>query len=308
MVQGLLLPECSFTAPRYAVHGVPQTTQRPRGRSRSRQAVRSAASPEKQGQNVPQNSREAPTSSGFPARSLSPTKRSAESRNVAVSATSSAQAQVTGQLANLWGAYSKRLEVDPVRTKALTSFAGFMIGDFLAQRIGQEPFDPLRCLRLGAYGLFLDGPVGHWWYKVLDKNVMPDKSTSTPAVLLKTAADQLVWAPIMTVVFFAVLKSLEGHPELILSTVQDKLVKTVVANYVLWPGAHFINFKFVPSQHRILYNNCVSVIWSAYLSLAAHGLVGIGDPCSVYPTTWDEAVQYMICTADIKEDLLKGKV
>ena len=94
MVQGLLLPECSFTAPRYAVHGVPQTTQRPRGRSRSRQAVRSAASPEKQGQNVPQNSREAPTSSGFPARSLSPTKRSAESRNVAVSATSSAQAQV----------------------------------------------------------------------------------------------------------------------------------------------------------------------------------------------------------------------
>ena len=55
---------------------------------------------------------------------------------------------------------------------------------------------------------------------MLDKNVMPDKSTSTPAVLLKTAADQLVWAPIMTVVFFAVLKSLEGHPELILSTVQ----------------------------------------------------------------------------------------
>ena len=40
---------------------------------------------------------------------------------------------------------------------------------------------------------------------------------------------------------------------------QDKLIKTVVANYILWPGAHFINFKFVPTQHRILYNNCVSV-------------------------------------------------
>ena len=40
---------------------------------------------------------------------------------------------------------------------------------------------------------------------------------------------------------------------------QDKLVKTVVANYILWPGAHFINFKFVPTEHRILYNNCVSV-------------------------------------------------
>ena len=40
---------------------------------------------------------------------------------------------------------------------------------------------------------------------------------------------------------------------------QDKLVRTVVANYVLWPAAHFINFKFVPGEHRILYNNCVSV-------------------------------------------------
>ena len=58
------------------------------------------------------------------------------------------------------------------------------------------------------------------WYKVLDKNVMPNNSRSTSAVLIKTAADQIIWAPIMTVVFFAVLKSLEGHPELIWPTVQ----------------------------------------------------------------------------------------
>ena len=38
---------------------------------------------------------------------------------------------------------------------------------------------------------------------------------------------------------------------------QDKLVKTIVANYVLWPGAHFINFRFVPSEHRIL---CASLL------------------------------------------------
>ena len=61
------------------------------------------------------------------------------------------------------------------------------------------------------------------WYKVLDKTVMPDKPRSNAAVLIKTAADQLVWAPIMTVVFFAVLKSLEGHPELIWDTVQVSL-------------------------------------------------------------------------------------
>lgn len=83
-----------------------------------------------------------------------------------------------------------------------------------------EPFSPLRMLRLGTYGLLIDGPIGHAWYKFLDRVVYPDKPQSTAAVLIKTAADQLVWAPIMTVVFFALLKTLEGHPELIAATVQ----------------------------------------------------------------------------------------
>ncbi len=75
-------------------------------------------------------------------------------------------------------------------------------------------------LRLGTYGLLIDGPIGHAWYKFLDRVVLPDKPQSTAAVLIKTAADQLIWAPIMTVVFFALLKTLEGHPELIAATVQ----------------------------------------------------------------------------------------
>ena len=30
----------------------------------------------------------------------------------------------------------------------------------------------------------------------------------------------------------------------------------MIANYAVWPVAHLINFKFVPSQQRILYINC----------------------------------------------------
>ena len=36
-------------------------------------------------------------------------------------------------------------------------------------------------------------------------------------------------------------------------------MRTVVANYILWPAAHLVNFRFVPSEQRILFNNCVSV-------------------------------------------------
>ena len=58
------------------------------------------------------------------------------------------------------------------------------------------------------------------WYKILDKYVYPKDPQCTAAVLLKTAADQIVWAPVMTCVYFAFLRLAEGHPELITSTIQ----------------------------------------------------------------------------------------
>lgn len=56
--------------------------------------------------------------------------------------------------------------------------------------------------------------------QLLDKYVYPEAPTSTRAVLAKTAADQLLWAPGMTVVFFAFLKTLEGAPAMIIPTIQ----------------------------------------------------------------------------------------
>lgn len=76
------------------------------------------------------------------------------------------------------------------------------------------------------------------------------------AVLVKTAADQLIWAPIMTCVFFAVLKTLEGHPELILGTVQ------VPPPPLFLSGAHlFAGLLCVGSSQllRILTSACRTV-------------------------------------------------
>ena len=47
----------------------------------------------------------------------------------------------------------------------------------------------------------------------------------------------------------------------------------LAANYALWPLAHLINFKFVPSKQRILYINCVQILWSAYLSHLSAGAI-----------------------------------
>lgn len=52
---------------------------------------------------------------------------------------------------------------------------------------------------------------------------------------------------------------MQGNPGAIIGTIQAKLIKTLLANYALWPLAHIINFKFIPSSQRILYINCVQV-------------------------------------------------
>ena len=40
---------------------------------------------------------------------------------------------------------------------------------------------------------------------------------------------------------------------------QDKLFKTLKANYALWPVANLIAFRFVPGDLRILYCNAIGV-------------------------------------------------
>lgn len=167
--------------------------------------------------------------------------------------------------------YCRSLEAHPLTTKACTSLVGFMLGDLLAQHMSHPgATDILRVLRLGAYGLLIDGPVGALWYDLLEKVVDPEQPTGTRAVLIKTALDQLVYATIMTAVYFALIRTWEGHPETIIATLQAKFWPTLAANYAIWPLAHIINFKFVPSQFRILYNNVVCVAWLTYLSLATH--------------------------------------
>lgn len=181
--------------------------------------------------------------------------------------------EATGNvLTTLWAQYNKVLEEKPIRVKSITSFFGFMIGDICAQSISGGVYDPLRTARLTAFGVLMDGPVGHCWYTLLDKNVRPEDPKSAEAIVTKMALDQLIWAPVFSCVFFTFIRTLEGHPEAALSTIQNELVPTITANYALWPLAHIINFRFVPSQQRILYINFVQILWTCYLSnLAANG-------------------------------------
>ena len=170
-------------------------------------------------------------------------------------------------LSGIVNGYQNSLTKHPVATKALTSLIGFFLGDIAAQTLNPGvAFDAFRCVRLSLYGVMIDGPIGHFFYKFLDTRIKPDDPKGAQAVLTKTAIDQLIWAPAMTVVFLAFLTTLEGHPEAIWSVVQAKLVPIYLANLGVWPLWHIINFRYVPPEQRILFNNIVAIAWTTYLS------------------------------------------
>lgn len=56
-----------------------------------------------------------------------------------------------------------------------------------------------------------------------------------------------------------------------LPLLQDKLLRTLMANYLIWPAVHCINFKLVPPQYRVLYNNAVAIVWNAWISWYCSG-------------------------------------
>ena len=102
---------------------------------------------------------------------------------------------------------------------------------------------------------------GHVWYNFLDAVVEPNSPKSNKAVILKMLADQVLWAPFFSCVFFTFIFSLQarlqlllalpafwgkqlaslspvlllqGRPDLILPTIQRKLIPMLLANYALW--------------------------------------------------------------------------
>ena len=82
---------------------------------------------------------------------------------------------------------------------------------------------------------------------------------AAPTVGKKILIDQLLYAPVFTVILYTYLQAAHGDLAGIPEVLQDKVVPTLLANYAVWPLAHALNFYYVPTEQRILYNNFIAV-------------------------------------------------
>ena len=177
---------------------------------------------------------------------------------------------------SFWRRYEELLLSRPVLVKALTSFVGFVLGDVLTQCFIQRSrssstlssFDWMRLLRLASFGLLVHGPSSHVFYGALDRRI---PGTSSGIVIAKVTIDQLFWSPCFSVLFFGYTSALEMRgTQYVVEKIQAESFVQVVGSWHVWPVAHAINFRVVPTEQRVLFINSVQVGYNCFLSFIAN--------------------------------------
>ncbi|KHN04274.1 Peroxisomal membrane protein 2 [Glycine soja] len=166
-----------------------------------------------------------------------------------------------------WIAYEQALKANPVLAKMAISGIVYSIGDWIAQCYEGKPlfeFDRTRVLRSGLVGFTLHGSLSHYYYQLCEALFPFQEWWVVPA---KVAFDQTVWSAIWNSIYFVVLGLLRFES---LTNIYGELKSTflplLTAGWKLWPFAHLITYGVIPVEQRLLWVDCVELIWVTILS------------------------------------------
>lgn len=151
---------------------------------------------------------------------------------------------------------------------ALTSGSLYTLGDVVNQKllIKKERLDWRQTLRFALVGATLHGPYFLGGFKVLDRVFGTGRSLST--VLLKSISGQMMVFPPFVLLMLGYTSILEnrGSTAHVTSKIRDSFLPIFLNGFYCWPLANVITFKFVPDNLRIVWINCVGLVWNSYLS------------------------------------------
>ncbi|CAB3220100.1 unnamed protein product [Arctia plantaginis] len=127
----------------------------------------------------------------------------------------------------------------------------------------ESGFNGKRTLHMAFSGAAV-GVLCHNWYKILDKMIV---GKTVDMVIKKLMLDQLIFSPIMLVTFFGSIALFEEKPlDNFKEEVRHKFILLYQAEWLVWPPAQVINFYFLPTRFRVLYDNTISLGYDVYTS------------------------------------------
>jgi len=167
-----------------------------------------------------------------------------------------------------WLNYESSLADRPVFTKTAINVIIYLLGDWLSQTIFAKKnvldFDAVRTLRNGFIGLCF-GPLVVQYYQFSD-HILPVEGGMWNR-LEKILMDQTLYLTIKCSIYIAAVGLLSGDdPKTVKTNVQTKLPSIVVTAWKFWPLIHLVTYGVIPARHRILWVNCVDLVWNAILA------------------------------------------
>lgn len=112
------------------------------------------------------------------------------------------------------------------------------------------------------------GPLHHFFYSWLD--------VKYPGVTLRTTTikilyDQFVMAPLCIGIFFFTAGWMYGQSNVnCWNELKSKIAVILIADWMVWPGAQFVNFYYLHPKYRVLYVNVVTMLYDVFLSYIKH--------------------------------------
>lgn len=166
-----------------------------------------------------------------------------------------------------WSAYEEALKENPLLAKMMISGVVYSIGDWIAQCCEGKPlleFDRTRMFRSGLVGFTLHGSLSHYYYYFCEA-LFPFQDWWV--VPVKVAFDQTAWSAIWNSIYYMVIGLLRFEsPVTIFSELRATFWPMLTAGWKLWPFAHIITYGVVPVEQRLLWVDCVELIWVTILS------------------------------------------
>ncbi|KAI3774199.1 hypothetical protein L1987_48744 [Smallanthus sonchifolius] len=166
-----------------------------------------------------------------------------------------------------WIAYEEALKENPVLAKMMISGIVYSLGDWIAQCYEGKPlfeFDRTRLFRSGLVGFTLHGSLSHYYYQLCEALIPFQDWWVVPA---KVAFDQTVWSAVWNSIYFVVLGLLRFEsPANIFSELKATFLPLLTAGWKLWPFAHLITYGLIPVEQRLLWVDCVELVWVTILS------------------------------------------
>lgn len=156
--------------------------------------------------------------------------------------------------------------------------------------------DKRRSGNVALTGLLI-GPFCHFWYLYLDK-WLPGRTFRI--IAKKLIVDQLICSPVVIGSYLAITSWCEGQRGIALKQELIEKGKTLYkADWVVWPVAQTVNFYFLPTKYRVLYDNTISFGFDCYFAHVKFGTeIKTEEDCDTCTSSSDGTETYSIEEVD----------